>query len=94
MALWQVSEVSSEDNDLFRLGRGQWFAPGECESDVRLGGALAFGKTMADRAEGGFSVRREAKHYHIIARDGIIRSLEMMTCPVLRGRWKVNCCAR
>lgn len=56
MTLWQVSELSGEDNHLFWLG-GARFAPGERGGDVVLGGAAAFGKTTATGAEGRLSGR-------------------------------------
>lgn len=51
MTVWQVSELSGEDNHLFG------FAPGERGRDVMLGGAVAFGKATATGAEGRLSGR-------------------------------------
>lgn len=55
MTLRHVGELSGEDNDLLGLGGTRWFQPGECGGDVASGGAVAFGRTSADGAEGGLS---------------------------------------
>lgn len=61
MTVWQVGELSGEDNDFFGLGGAQWFAPGERGGYVMVRGAAALGKTTAARAKGRLSKRREGE---------------------------------
>lgn len=75
MTLWQMSEISGEDDDLFGLGGARGFAPGERGDDIMLGGAVAFGKTMATGAKGGLSAKWEGKHHAIISRIRSFRNL-------------------
>lgn len=76
MTLWQVSELSGEDDNLFGLGSARGSAPGERGDDIMLGGAVAFGKTMATGAEGGLSGKWEGQHHYIISRIRSCRNLE------------------
>lgn len=57
MTLCHVTELSGEDDNLFGLGGARWLVPGERGGDIMSGGAVAFGKTMTTRAEGGLSGR-------------------------------------
>lgn len=57
MAVWQVGELTGEDNDLFGLGGTRRFASGERGGHVVLGRAAASGQTPTAGAKGRLSER-------------------------------------
>lgn len=93
MTQWHVSELSAEDNNLLGFGGAWWFAPGERESDIMSGGAVAFVKTATTGAEGGLSGRGEGSIFFIMVRIGSISALEeswrSLNCYILQRNVEV-----
>lgn len=72
MALWLVTELSGQDNNLFGLAGAWWFAPGERRGDTS-GGAVAFGQTITPRAERGVSGRKDECFFFTIQRTIVFK---------------------